>query len=72
MISSSICDSIIQINNKKTNLDRAIPTLILTALLVVIIVLAAPIIVFAQQAQTATQIAIQNATKITQDSVVLH
>ncbi len=54
-----------KIYSKKTNLDGAIPTLILTALLVVI-VLAVPIIVFVQQTQNATQIAIQNATKITQ------
>ena len=46
---------VIQINNKKTDLiNRAGPMLILTALLV-LIVSTAPILVFAQQAQNATQ-----------------
>ncbi|HEU4821956.1 MAG TPA: DUF1264 domain-containing protein [Nitrososphaeraceae archaeon] len=50
---------VIQINNKKTDLiDRAAPMLILTALLVVIVP-AAPILVFAQQAHNATQNASQ-------------
>jgi hypothetical protein len=42
-----------KIYSKKTNLDGAIPTLILTVLLVVI-VLAVPIIVFVQQTQNPT------------------
>jgi hypothetical protein len=50
---------VIQINNKKTDLiNRAAPMLILTALLV-LIVSTAPILVFAQQAQNATQNASQ-------------
>jgi hypothetical protein len=47
-----------QINNKNTDLNRAAPVLILTALLAVI-VSTTPALVFAQQAQNATQNASQ-------------